>query len=161
MNLVKYDAACRAIAEAKAVDEVKLIRDKAAAIAAAARVAKNHGLEIDAAEIRIRAERRLGEMIAEQKRTARDIDRGGILQRRPQCEVCGFDITEILEVHHRVAVSCGGGNDDENLVVLCPNCHRLAHKAGALANVSEELGAFAAKHEAHIERIQTCLQQAQ
>ena len=69
MNLVKYDAACRAIAAAKSVDEVKMIRDKAQAIAAAARIAKNHGMEIDAAEIRIRAERRLGEMIAEQKRT--------------------------------------------------------------------------------------------
>ena len=66
MNLVKYDAACRAIAAAKSVDEVVLIRDKAQAIAAAARIAKNHGMEIDAAEIRIRAERRLGEMIAEQ-----------------------------------------------------------------------------------------------
>ena len=69
MNLVKYDAACRALAAAKAVDEVMLIRDNAQAIAAAARVAKNHELEIDAAEIRIRAERRLGEMIKTQKET--------------------------------------------------------------------------------------------
>ena len=83
MNLVKYDAACRAIAEAKAVDEVKLIRDKAAAIAAAARVAKNHGLEIDAAEIRIRAERRLGEMIAEQKRTV-GLNPGGRPSKTPK-----------------------------------------------------------------------------
>jgi len=67
MNLVKYDAACRALAAAKSVDEVKLIRDKAQAIAAAAKIAKNHELEIDAAEIRIRAERRLGEMIAAQR----------------------------------------------------------------------------------------------
>lgn len=69
MNLVKYDAACRAIAAAKSVDEVKMIRDKAQAIAAAARIAKNHSMEIDAAEIRIRAERRLGEMIKAQKDT--------------------------------------------------------------------------------------------
>jgi N6-adenosine-specific RNA methylase IME4 len=76
MNLVKYDAACRAIAEAKSVDEVKMIRDKAQAIAAAARIAKNHGMEIDAAEIRIRAERRLGEMIGEQARTV-GLNEGG------------------------------------------------------------------------------------
>ena len=65
MNLVKYDASCKAIAEAKSVDEIKMIHNTAQAIAAAARVAKNHSLEIDAAEIRIRAERRLGEMNGE------------------------------------------------------------------------------------------------
>jgi hypothetical protein len=58
-----YDSACRAIAAAKSVDEVKNIRDKSEALRACARVAKNRQLEIDAAEIRIRAERRLGELI--------------------------------------------------------------------------------------------------
>lgn len=65
--LIRYDAACRAIADAKAVDEVKDIRDKAEAMRAYARQAQNRELEVDAAEIRFRAERRLGELIQWQK----------------------------------------------------------------------------------------------
>jgi hypothetical protein len=67
--LAKYEEMCRAIAEAKAVDEVKEIHDVAAAMQAAARVAKNKDAEADLVEIRMRAERRLGQMIEEQKKT--------------------------------------------------------------------------------------------
>ncbi len=67
--LIKYDAACHALAEAKTTDEVLHIRDKAEVMRACARIAKNRDLEMDAAEIRMRAERRLGEMIRAQKET--------------------------------------------------------------------------------------------
>lgn len=66
-DLIRYDAACRALAECKAIDEVKAWADKAAAMQAYGRMAQDKSLEIDAAEIRIRAERRLGEMLASQK----------------------------------------------------------------------------------------------
>ena len=67
MSLIKYDAACRAVAEAKAVDEVKEIRNQAIAMQEYARQSKNKGLEADALEIRMRATRRLGEMMEQGK----------------------------------------------------------------------------------------------
>jgi N6-adenosine-specific RNA methylase IME4 len=64
-----YDNACRAVAEAKAVDDVKHIIDAAAARKEYARRAKNRQMEADAVEIRLRATRRLGELIKAQKET--------------------------------------------------------------------------------------------
>jgi N6-adenosine-specific RNA methylase IME4 len=86
--LVLYETACRALAQAKSVDEVQDVRDKAEAIRIYARMAKNKDLEVDAAEIRIRAERRLGEMIAGQKETV-GLNRGTRGQLRGDVPVGG------------------------------------------------------------------------
>lgn len=80
--LVRYDAACRALAECKHVDEAKDIRDKAEAMRAYARQAKNKDLESDAWEIRTRAERRLGELIVLQKQTV-GLNEGGRPSKTP------------------------------------------------------------------------------
>ena len=65
-QLVKWEKAKQAIIEAKSIDEVKDIRDKAEALKA---YAKQHGeskeVQNDIAEIKIRAERRMGEMLKE------------------------------------------------------------------------------------------------
>jgi len=61
--LLKYDAACQAIAEAKTVDEVTEWIDKAAAVREYGRRIKNRQIEIDAIEIRVRAKQRRGELL--------------------------------------------------------------------------------------------------
>lgn len=66
-ELVKYEAACRAVADAVSIDEAKDFRDKSEAMRAYAKQAKNKQLEVQAAEIRIRAERRIGELMAAQR----------------------------------------------------------------------------------------------
>ena len=118
-QLIKYEAACRALAECKAVDEVKAWADKAAAMQAYGRMAKDKSLEVDAAEIRIRAERRLGEMLAAQKADG-GLNRGTVL-----------------------AGSYGGASRGESAVVS--DDRRLHTPTLASAGISKDLSSRAQK----------------
>jgi phage N-6-adenine-methyltransferase len=84
-GLARYDAACRALSAAKSVDEVKEIHNQSEAMRAYAKQAKNKQLEIDASEIRFRAERRIGELMAAQKETV-GLSRGAAGDERPNEE---------------------------------------------------------------------------
>lgn len=48
------------------------------------------------------------------------------------CEGCGWAVPEqignrAMHLHHVVPVANGGNNVHTNLVVICPNCHVIAH----------------------------------
>lgn len=72
-EVILYDEMCRAIAAAYQVDEVKEIRDKALAIEVYFRQARNVENEKRAIEIRIRAERRCGELLKETEKAKPEI----------------------------------------------------------------------------------------
>lgn len=79
-QLIRYEQARTALAEAHRVDEVKDIRDKAEAMAAYARQAKDSELIQYATEIKVRAERRCGELLAttEKNRGAQGIGKSAV-----------------------------------------------------------------------------------
>lgn len=68
-GLVKYEAARAALSVAVKVDEVKDIRDKSQAMASYAKQARDTVLMQLAAEIKVRAERKAGQMLSEMEKS--------------------------------------------------------------------------------------------
>ncbi|MDC0612003.1 HNH endonuclease [Vibrio sp.] len=64
-----------------------------------------------------------------------DIVAEALIRANGVCENCNnrapfirkSDNTPYLEVHHKVPLAKGGTDNLENVVALCPNCHREAH----------------------------------
>lgn len=119
--LLKYDAACRAIAEAKSIDEVSGWVDKAAAVREYGRRIKNRQIEIDAIEIRVRARRRRGELLRELEKAGhlrpgpeKVIDQGPI--ERVTLADLGISKNESSEDQKIAAID---GNSFERLVARC------------------------------------------
>jgi 5-methylcytosine-specific restriction endonuclease McrA len=54
--------------------------------------------------------------------------RAALRRARYRCESEGCRNTRWLEIHHRQSVANGGGNDLDNLIVLCSSCHHRVHE---------------------------------
>ena len=50
-----------------------------------------------------------------------------LVQVGHRCVRCLSTAAEV-DIHHILALANGGDDAEENLVVLCPTCHRLAHR---------------------------------
>lgn len=53
-----------------------------------------------------------------------------------QCAFCGFDDVHTLEYHHIRSRENGGGDEPENLILVCSNCHtQITYGVISTANV--------------------------
>lgn len=102
MELVRYDAMCRAIAECHSVDEVCEIQSKVKALEEYARQARNTDAERKAAEIRLRAEKRAGALYSEMERSP--TASGGDVKSETARNDCA-PISEYREALERTGVS--------------------------------------------------------
>jgi N6-adenosine-specific RNA methylase IME4 len=94
INLVRYDAARTALAKAVRVDEVKDIRDKAVAMQAYAKQAKDRELIGYATEIRMRAERRAGELLREMADNGERAVRKNMKSQRTTSKLADIGVTK-------------------------------------------------------------------
>jgi len=94
-ELVKYDQMCRAIEEAHAVDEVKAIRDKAIMWELYSKQALNTENELKACQIRLRSERKAGQILramvlAGERQSGRGNHKAELPEGTPELEDLGI-----------------------------------------------------------------------
>ena len=99
--LVQYDAARKALQAAHSVDEVRDIKDKAEAVRAYARQAGDTEMQNWAVEIKLRAERRAGELLAEMKKAGILATLGDIEKQRERCVDKGTSVKTLDELEIR------------------------------------------------------------
>jgi len=100
------------------------------------RLKKDRRIHCDSCKRKVRRRKNKKELVSihqVSKRTAAKI----VKRAKLSCVMCGWDRTT-LDLHHVVPRSKGGTNNHDNLVPLCPNCHRMAHESQYM---QEELSA--------------------
>jgi hypothetical protein len=120
-QLVRYEAARYALAECQRVDEVKDIRDKAEAMAAYARQAKDTELVQWATEIKVRAERKAGELLTAMAERGERAQQGD----GPKFDPANSSIAELSSARPATLADLGVNK-------------RESHRWQSLASMSEE-----------------------
>lgn len=76
---------------------------------------------------------------------------------RGVCQYCGVDLLASFSsywsatVDHVVAVSVGGGDSLENLVLSCPACNGMLCRSGSLISIEERRKFVAARRSAELQ----------
>ena len=55
------------------------------------------------------------------------------IQKIGKCELCGN--TYGLELHHIIPRCCGGGDDEDNLILVCGKCHAMLNPKKDLVKI--------------------------
>lgn len=90
LQLPRYDAMCKAIAECHRIDEAKDLRDKADALRMYTKQIRNREAEVQFAEIKMRAERRCGELLQELAKTGGRAASGEKCSAKPTIPALGL-----------------------------------------------------------------------
>lgn len=56
--------------------------------------------------------------------------KNNLLKNKGRCEICSNDFLPILQIHHIKPLSKDGLNVENNVMLLCPNCHKTVHTVG-------------------------------
>ena len=165
--MARYEAMCRAISECHKIDEAKDIRDKAVALEHYYKVARNTEAEWKVAEIRVRAERRIGQFLNEIKGHKQQVQAqktDWILKARlnfdpgkpDNCHICGR-YKSITHAHHIIPLAMqfnrGFAIPDNTFVWLCPNHHAAIHLAIELVVNENTKGWFYEFDEKEIKKL--------
>lgn len=68
-------------------------------------------------------------VVRQERRNLNEIKRRLMLMRGEACQVCAIEMPtkSLIHAHHIVPIVNYGTDDDSNIVLLCPNCHAIAH----------------------------------
>ena len=50
-----------------------------------------------------------------------------LVDEKNKCEICGFSFKPVLQIHHILPISEFGNNAEDNVICVCPNCHKSLH----------------------------------